>query len=426
MTPNEATARQAEIGLLGALMLATKIDPALTDKLTVEDFNDARHAAIWHHICAEVREAGPDAPSVVIVQRLKQAGELELAGGFDYVDSFGIHTVNRNYGNAAQCVEAVKHCARLRRIASAAKAAADAADGFSTGATAALVDLRQALQTMDEDKATDTVNAWHALTYDLASTFRGGVRTATPLDDAMPLCPGRMFVIGGRPGHGKTTITLQIALAILSANKDAQVLMASCEMSEPELSLKALCCLDGRNFIEEVRRQGEAAMVNVQGAVTQYADTLRRLHLKPTRSMDTITSEAHRLHRLHPLTCVVVDYMSAMTAPGGGKYETRSREVGAVSRACKALAQNLDCVVLAASQLNRASKAQAKPALIHLRDTGEAEQDADGVALLHRPDQDDDDAAAQLLIAKNRWGELAALDLVPDLENHRFGWMAKR
>ena len=422
MTPNEANARQAELGLLGALMLATKIDPAITEQLTSDDFSDARHAAIWRAICTEVRNGGEDAPSLVVIDWLRQAGELELAGGIGYVDSFNNHTLSRNYGSSAQCAVMVKQCSRLRKIAANAKAAADAADGYGEGSTAALLDLQRSLADLTSDTKSETVNAWHALTFDLAQTFRPGVRTLTPLDQYMPLSPGRMFVLGGRPGHGKTTLTLQIALSLLKANPEAHTLMASCEMTEPELSLKALCCLEGRNFIDLVRNDNEGGLIAVAHAVDHHASTLQRLHLKPTRSMDSITAEAHTLHRKHPLTCVVVDYLSAMDAPGGGNQDTRSREVGAVSRACKALAQTLDCVVLAASQLNRGTKDSNRPTLKSLRDSGEVEQDADGVALLHRPDHEDDEATAQLLIAKNRWGELATIDLEPDLANHRFEW----
>ena len=422
MTPNEANARQAELGLLGALMLATKIDPAITETLTSDDFADARHAAIWRAICQEVRSGGEDAPSLVVVDWLRQAGDLELAGGLEYVDSFNNHTIQRNYGSAAQCAHAVKQCSRLRRIAANAKATADAAEGYAEGSTAALIELQQSLAALTNDTKSETVNAWYALTYDLELTFRPGVRTATPLDQYMPLSPGRMFVFGGRPGHGKTTLTLQIALSLLKANPDAQTLVASCEMTEPELSLKALCCLEGRNFIDQVRNNKEQGLIAVAHAVQEHADTLQRLHLKPTRSMDAIIAEAHALHRRQPLTCVVVDYLSAMDAPGGGNHDTRTREVGAVSRSCKALAQALDCIVLAASQLNRGAKDSSKPTLKSLRDSGEVEQDSDGVALLHRPDHDDDEATAQLLIAKNRWGELATISLEPDLANHRFQW----
>ena len=114
-------------------MLATKIDPAITEQLTSDDFSDARHAAIWRAICTEVRNGGEDAPSLVVIDWLRQAGELELAGGIGYVDSFNNHTLSRNYGSSAQCAVMVKQCSRLRKIAANAKAAADAADGYGEG-----------------------------------------------------------------------------------------------------------------------------------------------------------------------------------------------------------------------------------------------------------------------------------------------------
>ena len=424
MTPTEATARQAELSLLAQLMLATTIKPETVEALTAEQFADARQQTIWRHIGAEIRSGADDAPSLAIIERLQQAGELDLAGGFDYVESFGQWYSDRQHSPILHCVEVVLNCARLRRIAATAKAAADAAEGFAEGSEAALVELRQALDAAERGAEGGTRTAFDALTYDLAGTFRDGVATQTPLDLKMPMAPGRMYVLGGRPGHGKTTLALQLAASMLVADEAAQVMFASCEMSEPELSLKALCSIEARDFIGPLRAMGAAAMEPVQMAVVHNAPILQRLHLKPTRSMDAVTAEAHRLHRSHPLTCVVVDYLSAMDPPGGGTFDTRTREVGAVSRACKALAQSLDCVVLAASQLNRANKDSALPTLRHLRDSGEVEQDADGVMLLHRPDHDDAEAPAQLLIAKNRWGELCTLDLLADLKNHRFGWRA--
>ena len=422
MTPNEATSRQAELSLLAQLMLATSINPETSEALRPDDFADIRHATIWRHLCAEIREGAKDAPSLVIIERLQRSGDLELAGGFEYVDSFGHWYQGRQHSPVAHCVEVVRSCARLRRIAATAKAAVSAAEGITEGSAAALVGLRKALEDADQGQAHTSRTALDALTLDLHATFREGLVTRTPLDRRLPMTPGRMYVLGGRPGHGKTTLALQLAASVLVANPDLHVLAASCEMSEPELSLKVLCCLEARDFIAPLRSGDHASMDAVQHAATANADVLRRLHLKPTRSMAPLTTEAHRLHRLHGLGAIVVDYLSAMDAPGGAAHETRTREVGAVSRACKALARGLDCVVLAASQLNRASKATAAPTLRHLRDSGEVEQDADGVMLLHRPDHDEGDATAQLLIAKNRWGELGSVDLVPDLGNPRCGW----
>jgi replicative DNA helicase len=423
MTPNEATARQAELSLIAQTMVATNVAPETIEALSPDDFADARHGMIWRHIGDEVRGGADDAPSLAIIERMQTAGELELGGGFEYVESFNLWGMSRNHTPLAHCVEVIKQCARLRRIAATAKAAADAADGYDESSTAALVALRRALDDVEEGEGEGIKTAFHALTFDLGDTFRAGIVTRTPLDHKMPMAPGRMYVLGGRPGHGKTTLALQIAAAALVADPEASVMVASCEMSEPELSLKVLCCLDGRDYIGPLRSLGDAAMVPVQHATHEHADVLRRLYIKPTRSMDAVIAEAHRLHRLDGLTMLVVDYLSAFDAPGGGGgYENQTLAVGATATACKDLAQHLECVVLAASQLNRASKDSALPTLRGLRDSGVVEQAADGCLLLHRPDHDDPEGTAQLLIAKNRWGELGALDLVPDLQNHRFGW----
>jgi len=423
VTPAEATHRQAELALLSQAMLATTINPEKIDRIRPEDFSDERHKFIWRAISEEIRDGGSDCPSLVAVDRLRRAGDLEIAGGAEYIESFASWSSTRIIASFDKAAEAVLECSRLRRISTIAKEVAFSADGF--GSSSALSGLKIALDAIDQNKETKVRPALHALTHNLEDAFRSGVRTATPLDRRIALTPGRMYIIGGRPGHGKTTLTLQIVLHMLTHNPDATALFASCEMTEVELALKALCCLDGRDFITPLR--AGAGVDLVQMATVTQSPILERLFVKPCRSIDEVCADAHRLHRSQPLQCVVVDYLSAFSAPAGTVSETRSREVGAVSRECKALAQRLDCVVIAASQLNRASKAQTKPALIHLRDSGEIEQDSDGVMLLHRPDHDDDDdATAQLLIAKNRWGELGALDLVPDLANHRFGWSAKR
>jgi replicative DNA helicase len=129
-TPNEATARQAELGLLAGLMLATKVEASIFEKLTTKDFEDARHAAIWLAISEEVRENNEDAPSLVVVDRLKHAGRLELAGGFEYVMSFDQWALGRQIGSVEQNVKVVRNCARLRRIARAAQEAINSAEGM--------------------------------------------------------------------------------------------------------------------------------------------------------------------------------------------------------------------------------------------------------------------------------------------------------
>lgn len=426
MTPAEATAKQAELALLAQAMFATKLDLAKIEKVQPEDFQNEHHRAIWRAILAEVRDGGEDAPTLVVVDRLRQAGDLETAGGASYVESFGQYKMSRMLAGFDQAAAALLECSRLRKIGAIARQVADAAEGWGDSSKTALESLKTALESVEKNASVKLTDAFYTLTTDLSEAFRRGLKTGTPLDDRVNLAPGRMFVVGGRPGDGKTTITLQLALHMLRHNPEAVCLFASCEMTEAELALKALCCLEGRDFIKPLRDEAPKAFDAVVMAANTQAPILGRLLIKPSRSIDDVTSTAHQLSRRVQLACVVVDYISAFSAPAGTRLETRTLEVGAVSRECKGLAQSLDCVVLVASQLNRAAKASVKPQPHHLRDSGAIEQDADSILLLYRPDHDDAESSAQLLVSKNRWGELGAIDLVPDLANHRFGWRSQR
>ena len=422
MNPAEATADYSELTLISLAIMATKLDPQLVERVKPDDLQDVRHQLIWRAILDEVRDGGKDCPSLVVVDRLKKQGAIKTAGGVKYVDSFNDFYSKRSLGSLPNAVGSVLEAASARRLASIARGVVETAEGHTH--SAALATLRDALANVGGGGVSEAVPALHALTSGLTDVFRSGLRTGTALDRRIDLAPGRMYIIGGRPGHGKTTLTLQLVLHMLATNPEATALFCSCEMTAAEVALKALCCIEQHDYITPLRQLAGAGSEAVALAAATNSAILSRLFVKPSRSIDEVCSDAYSLHRSQKLGLVVVDYLSAFDAPAGAKYDTRSREVGAVSRECKALAQRLDCVVIAASQLNRASKASAAPMLNHLRDTGEAEQDADGVMLLHRPDHDEPDAIAKLLIAKNRWGELGSIDLVPDLAHHRFEFSA--
>ena len=145
MTPAEAAAKQAELTLIAQAMFATKLDAEKIELVAASDFRDERHRSIWRAITLEVREGGEDAPSLVVVDRLRQSGDLELAGGAEYVESFGQYKMDRILAGFDQAKEAVLECSRLRRIASIAKQVADAADGWGDSSQTALESLRSSL-----------------------------------------------------------------------------------------------------------------------------------------------------------------------------------------------------------------------------------------------------------------------------------------
>jgi replicative DNA helicase len=422
MTPNEASAREAEQNLLAEIMIATTIDPGTVEEIAPDDFGDQRNALIWRAVTDELRSGADDAPAPVIIDRLAKSGAIETAGGLDYIAAFGRLQMANKLIPIKKSIKIIKDCSRLRKIARAARSAMHAAEGHTGGANDALAALRSTMAENEHATKPTTRRAIDAILYDLGDAFGRPIKTGGPLDRKMPLTAGRMFIIGGRPGHGKTTLAIQLLTEILKKDSAAHVFLASCEMTEAEIALKALSCIAGQDLVSPFKRQDPDAMLIAGSAAAMHIQPLERMHLKSTRSMDTATAEAHRLNREHGITCVVIDYLSAFDAPGGGNYDTRTREVGAVSRSCKALAQSLDCAVIAVSQLNRAQKEGEAPNLRNLRDSGELEQDADHVLLIHRPDHLSPDETAKLIIAKNRWGELGIIPIVPILDQHRFGW----
>ena len=284
MNQNEATARQAELALLAGLMLATKIEPGTFEALSLAAFADSRHATIWTAIGDEIRSGEPDAPSLAIVDRLTADGKLDEAGGFEYVQSFPSWAFNRRLGDVGKNLSIVKRCASMRRIGLAADAAAKAAAGEGRSARVALATLKNALDEAEETEQSKSTTAFDALIFGLDDAFGDPVLTKTPIDQKMPLVRGRMFVIGGRPGHGKTTLSLQLAACILKADPTAQVLVASCEMGEPELAVKVISAIDGRDYATSIRRGGDDPLTPVKLAATEEHGVLCRLHLRSTRS----------------------------------------------------------------------------------------------------------------------------------------------
>jgi replicative DNA helicase len=130
------------------------------------------------------------------------------------------------------------------------------------------------------------------------------------------------------------------------------------------------------------------------------------------------------------LDLVVIDYLQLMS--GGAKFENRTQEVSAISRSLKALAKDLDCPVVALSQLSRnvEGRADKTPILSDLRESGSLEQDADVVIFIHRPEMYSSDTALQGLaevgVAKNRDGATGRLQLAWIADYTRFENLARQ
>lgn len=248
-----------------------------------------------------------------------------------------------------------------------------------------------------------------------------GVSTGLPCLDAAlgGLAPGRLVIVGARPGQGKSSLIAQAA--VCASEKGAGTLFFSLEMSGTELAARMICSkagVDSAAYMQGRLTPGDRAKTD---AAAKQLNGSFYIDETPNLSIDELRLRAIR-HRakFDDLGLLVVDYLGLASAPHR-RGEGRHLEVGAVSRGLKELAKELHVPVLAAHQLNRNAddKVDAAPKLSQLRESGSCEQDADQVVLLW-PFQKDPrtgmlvDWQAQVrpvavFVAKNRHGAQAVL-----------------
>ncbi len=254
-------------------------------------------------------------------------------------------------------------------------------------------------------------------------SFAPGIRTGFKrLDDAVRMSPGRLIVLGARPGTGKTTLATQIAVQILKGYKYGKVFYCSVEMGPAEIGLKAISCIAKQNCITPYEEENEQGITHVESLVSLEQNVLSRLHVYYGMQLENIIEACDLLKKNSddPLLMVVVDFITSVQPIG--EFATRSEAVGSVSKALKAMAKRLDVPVLCCAQLNRGTATAKAPSMKDLRDSGEIEQDADSVLLLHKP-VDKEGALAgkvEVIIDKNRFGTMDSLSLYPQLHHHRF------
>lgn len=218
---------------------------------------------------------------------------------------------------------------------------------------------------------------------------------------------GNLIIIGGRPGAGKSAMGLTLAV---DCCKWTKVLFYTIEMSKEELSQRYI------SYFSQVEnyfiRNAAISKEKVTEISTQLYNSGKDFHIidSVNRGIDHITSQI-RLHKVkHGLEVVVVDYLQLIEGNGKSRYE----QVSDASKRLKQLAKELNITVIALAQLRREEKAEVRPSLSDLKESGQLEQDADVVLFPFRPayykeDKPDVELDAELIIAKNRHGQCGTI-----------------
>jgi replicative DNA helicase len=229
-----------------------------------------------------------------------------------------------------------------------------------------------------------------------------------------------LLLLAARPGMGKTSMALNVALSAAKASGKT-VAIFSLEMSKEQLVTRLLA---NEGLIENTRLATGNLRESDWEKIAQAASVLNQTNIRIDDNPLTVADMNAKCRRLENLGLVVIDYLQLMTSAGGKGYsgENRQQAVADISRMLKIMAKELQVPVLCLSQLSRANEKREdkRPMLSDLRESGAIEQDADIVMFLYRDDYYNEDSEkrniAECIVAKNRHGETGKVELrwMPD------------
>ena len=425
--PHDHAAEQAVLG--GMMMTGTVVDD-ITEILTGEDFYQPRHEMIFTAIVS-LTHAGRPAEPIALADELEKRGALDTIGGSVYLhEVLAASPISANANHYAEIVR--DHSLRRKVITAGMKATQLGFDAH--GEAADIADqAQQAIYAATENSRRETTPLAGSLleeTFDwLESDTAPGLPTGfTDVDRLLGgLQPGNMVIIAARPGMGKSTFAMDIARRAAIVDR-VPTLFLSLEMSRQELMLRLLAAQSTVPLQALKDRKLDSRQWD---AITQHSASVQDAPLwledRPGVTPLELRSKARQLRR-QGLGLIVLDYLQLLSS--GRRVESRQVEVSEFSRQIKLLAKELAVPVVALSQLNRSAETRAdrKPALSDLRESGSLEQDADIVMLLHRDDLNDPHSPrrgeADVIVAKNRNGQTGTSALAFQGQFSRFANLA--
>jgi replicative DNA helicase len=419
---------QAEESLLGAMLLSRDAIASAVELCGPDDFYKPAHGHVYEAVCSLYGQGEPADP-VTVADELRRANLLDAIGGPATLISLQANTpATANAGRYARIVE--EH-ALLRRLIGVANEIAELGYAVPEDVEAVVDRAESLVFSVAERRVADTLKPLHALLlesldrlealYDRGQSITGVPTGYIDLDERLSgLQPSNLIIVGARPAMGKTSFALGIA-AHAAMEAHVPVLVFSLEMSHAEITSRLLCA-EARVDATRVRngRLLDTDWPKISHAISRLGEAPIYIDDNPNLTVMEIRAKARRLKsRLGALGCIVVDYLQLMS--GRHNAENRQVEVSEISRGLKILARELEVPVIALSQLSRNLEARAdkRPVLADLRESGSLEQDADVVMFLYRDEVYNSDSpdrgTAEVIVSKHRNGptgktQLAFLD----------------
>jgi len=425
----------AEQSALGGMLLSKDAVADVIETLRAADFYIPKHELIFEAILT-LYSHGEPTDVVAVTDELIKTGELQRAGGADYLHT--LTSIVPTAANAGYYAGIVSERALLRRLVEAGTRIVQM--GYSgQGEAVELVNSAQAeiysvtgAETA-EDYVPLTIAVDAAVDEIEAARGRDGQMTGIPtgfkpLDDLTNgLHGGQMIVVAARPAMGKSTLALDFARSA-AIKHNMPTIFFSLEMGRSEIAMRLLSA-EGAIPLQNMRKGtlDSRDWTTVAATRGRINDAPLYIDDSPNMTLVEIRAKCRRLKQRAGRKMVIIDYLQLMTS--GKRVESRQQEDSEFSRALKLLAKELQVPVVALSQLNRGSEQRQdkKPQVSDLRESGSIEQDADMVMLLHREsvyDKDSRPGEADLIVAKHRNGPTATIEIAFQGHFSRFADMA--
>ncbi len=433
---------EAESSVLGGLLLDNGAWDRVGDLLTDSDFYRYEHRLIYGAIGSLVNATRP-ADVITVFENLQSQGQADEVGGLAYLNALAQYVPSAS--NIRRYAEIVRERSILRKLVSASDEIATAAFNTQGKPVDKILDeaeqkifnigeegsrMKQGFQGMDSlvvqllDRVQEMADNPNDIT---------GVPTGFYDLDRMTsgMQAGDMIVLAARPSMGKTALAINIAEHV-ALNEGLPVAVFSMEMGASQLAVRIVGSI-GR--IDQMHLRTGKLTDAEWPRLTEAIEKLRNisLHIDETPGLTTseLRANARRLARqCGKLGLIVVDYLQLMSVSTSMSDENRATAVGEISRGLKMLAKELQCPVIALSQLSRGveSRTDKRPMMSDLRESGAIEQDADVIMFIYRDEYYNPDSAdkgvAEIIISKQRNGPTGTVKLAFMKELTRFESLA--
>ena len=421
---------EAESSVLGGLLLDNKSWEQVADLLSEGVFYRYEHRQVYLGISALINASRP-ADVITVYEYLQSIGKAEEVGGLGYLNALAQYVPSAS--NIRRYAEIVRERAILRKLVTASDEIATNAFNTQGKPVPQILDeaeqkifqigeegsrLKQGFQNMDQLAVIlmDRVNQMADSPNDITGVPSGFV-DFDKMTSGMQA--GDLIVLAARPSMGKTALAINIAEHV-ALNEGLPVAVFSMEMGASQLAIRIVGSI-GR--IDQQRLRTGKLNQEEWPRLTEAIEKLRNvsLHIDETPSLTPmeLRANARRLARTcGKLGLIVVDYLQLMSGnTSSNSGDNRATEIGEISRGLKMLAKELQCPVIALSQLNRSveTRTDKRPMMSDLRESGAIEQDADVIMFIYRDDYYNKDSkepgVAEIIIGKHRNGPTGTVKL---------------